>query len=156
MIQVGSTADIDWGIGRRQLWQILEQFHTLTPFLKFYVYNKLSHPHTNQLGNYLTPSSFVNYYNILCIFNFSATIMYPVTSDHAPPPHYNKPAVATGYPVSLNFSNNNPSVPPAPASAPPPQFQSEVDWSTGLCDCFSDCKSCKLLSYLTLLFALGK
>ncbi|XP_061344940.1 protein PLANT CADMIUM RESISTANCE 2-like [Gastrolobium bilobum] len=56
--------------------------------------------------------------------------MYPPTSPHAQPP-------VTGFPVTYSSYN-----PPVTQPAPPPQPKLQVDWSTGLFDCFSDFKNC--------------
>ncbi|KAK7358258.1 hypothetical protein VNO77_00184 [Canavalia gladiata] len=68
--------------------------------------------------------------------------MYQQGSDPAKPPQAQ--ATATGFPVSANYSTTTPY---STASSdyhqpPPPPPKPLVDWSTGLCDCFSDCGNC--------------
>ncbi|XP_057420893.1 protein PLANT CADMIUM RESISTANCE 2-like [Lotus japonicus] len=65
--------------------------------------------------------------------------MYPGSEQKA---GYNQPpAAATGFPVSYsgttNYSTSSDYQP-----QPPPPPKPLVEWSTGLCDCFSNCGNC--------------
>ncbi|KAK7320058.1 hypothetical protein RJT34_04788 [Clitoria ternatea] len=65
--------------------------------------------------------------------------MYQQTTDPAKT-QYN-PQAATGFPVSYSSSAAY-SAASSDYQPPPPQPKPIVEWSTGLCDCFSDCGNC--------------
>ncbi|CBI27046.3 hypothetical protein VitviT2T_000258 [Vitis vinifera] len=82
-------------------------------------------------------------------FHKDSTTSEPSAPPLPPPPppfpfdSYEYTAPTTGFPANITNQYN----PPIPTPAPPPavSFRSTpVPWSTGLCHCFNDCKSCCL------------
>ncbi|KAJ1437897.1 PLAC8 motif-containing protein [Sesbania bispinosa] len=67
--------------------------------------------------------------------------MYPPAAEETKPGQYPPPPTATGFPVSAaSYSSTGYSS--TVYNQPPLQPKPLVDWHTGLCDCFSDCKNC--------------